>query len=124
MIKQANEKGITTAVGVEKSGQKVFKFEYGKNFKKHIENLNPDYVKVLIRYYPENKRGNNKQLKRLKKLSDYCKKSERNLLLELLVPAAEKEKDSKEDFDTQIRPEKTAKAIKELIDKGIEVDVW
>lgn len=123
ILKKANDRGITTSVGVEKSGQKVLKFEYGNKFNKHIEQINPNYVKVLIRYHPENQRGNKKQLSRLKKLSDYCKKTNRNLLLELLVPPSEKEKEE-ETFDTNIRPEKTAKAIKEIINKEIEVDIW
>lgn len=123
IIRDANEKGINTASGVEKSGQDVFTFEYGRKFGKHIENLNPDYVKVLIRYHPENKRGNRKQISRLAKLSKFCEKTGRPLLLELLVPPTEEERNGEKNFDTKIRPLKTAEAIKELKGK-VNVAIW
>jgi 5-dehydro-2-deoxygluconokinase len=123
IINEANEKGITTAVGVEKSGQKVFTFEYGNDFGKHIEKLKPDYVKVLVRYNPENKRANKKQLKRLKKLSNYCVQNDKKLLFELLVPPTKRDKNSEKNFDTKIRPAKTKTALEE-IQKQLEVSVW
>jgi len=85
-----------------------------KNFEQHILEINPTYVKVLVRYNPENKRKNRKQLKRLKKLSEFCKENDRKLLFELLVPPTEKDLKISEDFDTKIRPCKTARALTEI----------
>jgi len=123
ILKEANEKDITTSVCVEKSGQKVFAFEYGKSFGQHILEINPTYVKVLVRYNPENKRKNRKQLKRLKKLNEFCKENDRKLLFELLVPPTEKDLKISEDFDTKIRPYKTEGALTEIAEK-INVDIW
>lgn len=123
ILNEANRLGITTIVGAEKSGQTIFDFEYGKKFGKHIEDLNPKYVKVLVRYNPENTKINKKQLKRLKKLSEYCQKKNRKLLFELLVPPTETNKSSDRDFETEIRPEKTVQAIIEIAEK-VKVSIW
>ena len=37
----------------EKSGQKEFDFEYGEQFARQIEAINPKFCKVLVRYNPE-----------------------------------------------------------------------
>lgn len=123
IIEKANSMGIVTSVGVEKSGLDIFDFEYGKDFGKHIETLQPSYVKVLVRYNVQNKWANRKQLNRLKKLSDYCLQNKKKLLFELLVPPTERDKKSKADFETVIRPEKTARAILE-ISKKVKADLW
>lgn len=123
IIEKANSMGVVTSVGVEKSGQEIFDFEYGRKFAKHIEGLQPSYVKVLVRYNPENLRANKKQLKRLKKLSDYCQKTQNKLLFELLVPPTENDKKSDRDFETEIRPEKTAQAIAEIAEK-VKTTLW
>ncbi len=123
IIEKANSMGVVTSVGVEKSGQEIFDFEYGRKFAKHIEGLQPSYVKVLVRYNPQNARANKKQLKRLKKLSDYCQKTHNKLLFELLVPPTENDKNSGRDFEAEIRPEKTAQAIVEIADK-VKASIW
>jgi len=123
IIKEANQKEIITSVGVEKSGVDVFDFEYGRKFGKHIEKLNPSYVKVLVRYNPENAKENVKQLKRLEKLSKYCEKKGRKLLFELLVPSTDADLAAGKDYDTEIRPEKTAIAIREIREK-VAVSLW
>ncbi|MBD3366340.1 DUF2090 domain-containing protein [candidate division WWE3 bacterium] len=122
IVDKANEKGIPVASGVEASGHDVLHFEYGRKFGKHVKKLDPDYVKVLVRYHPENPKGNKTQIKRLKKLSKFCKKVNKPLLLELLVPPTKEEKEL-DHYDTQIRPQKTAKAIKELEGK-VDVAIW
>jgi hypothetical protein len=38
---------------VEKSGQDEFDFEYGEDFGSHIEDFDPTFSKVLVRYNPE-----------------------------------------------------------------------
>ena len=66
---QAKENGLLLAMPVEKSGQNEFDFEYGDEFGEHIEQFDPDFSKVLVRYNPDGDAGmNERQLGRLKEL--------------------------------------------------------
>src|SRR5205807_9776932 len=47
---QARAEGLKLAMPVEKSGQNEFDFQYGADFGAHIEQFNPDFSKVLVRY--------------------------------------------------------------------------
>lgn len=124
--KQAKRMGVKLAIPVEKSGQDVFDFEYGANFGEHIKKMDPNYVKVLVRYNPENIDNNKIQIERLKRLSDFCQNNNYKLLLELLVPPTQKDLDlagDKEEYEKSYRAEKTARAISE-IKETIKVDIW
>ena len=126
IIKDAKKNCITTCVPVEKSGQDLFDFEYGKKFGEYIKKANPDYVKVLVRYNPENIQDNKIQLKKLKDLSVFCKKNNFKLIFELLVPPTETDLKickNYEGYDANVRPQKTAQAIKEIV-KEVDVAVW
>src|SRR5688572_13470941 len=48
----ARKHGLKLAMPVEKSGQDMFDFEYGDDFGAHIEQFDPDFSKVLVRYNP------------------------------------------------------------------------
>ena len=50
---QARERGLLLAMPVEKSGQNDFDFEYGDDFGAHIEQFDPNFSKVLVRYNPD-----------------------------------------------------------------------
>src|ERR687884_354487 len=85
---QAKEKDFKLAMPVEKSGQNEFDFEYGDDFGAHIENFDPAFSKVLVRYNPDGDAEINKrQLERLKRLADWLHEHDRIFLFELLVPA-------------------------------------
>ena len=87
---QAKERGLLLAMPVEKSGQNEFDFEYGDDFGAHIEEFDPDFSKVLVRYNPEGDAGmNTRQTERLKRLADWLHEHDRKFLFELLVPAEE-----------------------------------
>ena len=45
---QAKEHGLLLAMPVEKSRPDEFDFEYGDDFGAHIEQLDPDFSKVLV----------------------------------------------------------------------------
>lgn len=48
--------------------------EFGSYFKKHISDINPDFVKVLVRYNPNgNAKANLRQMENLRILSDIWK---------------------------------------------------
>jgi myo-inositol catabolism protein IolC len=114
---------------VEKSGQDEFDFDYGENFAKHIEEFDPSFVKVLVRYNPEGDAAMNKrQLQRLKKLSDYLTQKKRAFLFELIVPATPaqlaKLGGSKEKYDQELRPKLMVESLKEIQAAGVEPAIW
>src|SRR5436190_3420493 len=85
---QARSNGLKLAMPVEKSGQDEFDFEYGEQFGAHIEEFDPDFSKVLVRYNPEGDRElNERQAVKLRQLSEWLHERHRKFLFELLVPA-------------------------------------
>lgn len=126
IIRDAKKLGCIRAVTTEKSGKKEFQFQYGNQFGKHLLKFKPDYAKALVRYNPANKKVNARQLKRLARLSAFCKKNDLGLLFELLVPPTEKDlkkAGSQEAYDRGLRIDLTVKAIKE-IRTSVDVDIW
>jgi myo-inositol catabolism protein IolC len=126
---EAREKGLKLAMPAERSGQPYFDFQYGDDFGAHIERFAPDFTKVLVRYNPEGDEAENRQqLGKLKTLSDWLKAHERKFLFELLVPAEQAQLQSvggdADRYDSELRPELMRRAIAEIQDAGIEVDVW
>jgi myo-inositol catabolism protein IolC len=127
---QARERGLKLAMPVEKSGQNEFDFEYGDQFGEHIEKFDPDFSKVLVRYNPDDPdtEMNRRQLERLKRLADWLHERDRLFLFELLVPATDDQLaqvDGDTDrYDAELRPELMRRAIDEIYDAGIEVDIW
>jgi myo-inositol catabolism protein IolC len=114
---------------VEKSGQNEFDFEYGDDFGAHIEKFNPDFSKVLVRYNSDDDlEMNERQLGRLKRLADWLHENDRKFLFELLVPATDEQLsrvDGDTDrYDAELRPELMRRAIEDIQNYGIEVDIW
>ena len=126
---EALEKGLKLAMPAERSGQNMFDFQYDDDFGEHISKFNPDFTKVLVRYNPDGDQAANAvQLGKLKRLSDWLKDNERKFLFELLVPAEEAQLASlggdTERYDSELRPELMRRAIAEIQDAGIDVDIW
>jgi myo-inositol catabolism protein IolC len=126
---EAREKGLKLAMPAERSGQNMFDFQYGQDFGEHIERFDPDFVKVLVRYNADGDAEENRvQLGKLKELSDWLKKHDRKFLFELLVPAEDAQLESvggdSDRYDTELRPELMRRAIADIQDFGIEVDIW
>jgi myo-inositol catabolism protein IolC len=127
--RQAKENRLLLAMPVEKSGQNEFDFEYGEDFGAHIEEFDPDFSKVLVRYNPEgDPEMNTRQSERLKRLADWLHEHDRKFLFELLVPAEEHQLEQvggdEDRYDAELRPELMRRAITELQDDGIEADIW
>lgn len=123
IIRKARKKGIVFALAVEKSGQKLFNFEHGKNFGEDFEREKPDFIKALVRYNPENDDEDNElQLCRLKQLTDWCRENEYKLIIELLVPP--RNGNLRRKFDEEARPGLTVRAIEEFYKKEIIPDIW
>ena len=129
IIPQAQEHGLKTAMPVEKSGQDEFDFQYGDDFGRHIADFDCDFSKVLVRYNPDGDPGmNQRQSERLKRLADWLHDNDGKFLFELLVPATDEQLESvggdSDRYDAELRPELMRRAIEELQDFGIEVDIW
>lgn len=129
ILRDARQRGCVTALSVERSGTDEFEFEYGADFASHIEAFDPTFAKVLVRYNPEGDPALNlRQLGRLKQLSEYCRRSQRRFMFELLVPSTDDQLaragGNKDVFDRQARPLLMQQALHVLQDGGIEPDVW
>jgi myo-inositol catabolism protein IolC len=127
--REAKAKGLKLAMPVEKSGQDEFDFQYGDDFGAHIEQFDPAFSKVLVRYNPDGDAVmNERQLGRLKTLADWLHANGRTFLFELLVPAEPAQLESvggdTDRYDAELRPELMRRAIQAIQDYGIEVDVW
>jgi myo-inositol catabolism protein IolC len=127
--REAKAKGLKLAMPVEKSGQNEFDFQYGDDFGAHIEQFDPDFTKVLVRYNPDGDAVmNERQLGRLKRLADWLHDNGRLFLFELLVPAEPAQLESVggdvDRYDSELRPELMRRAIEAIQDFGVEVDVW
>jgi 5-dehydro-2-deoxygluconokinase len=126
---QAREEGLKLAMPAERSGQSMFDFQYGDDFGEHILRFDPDFTKVLVRYNPDGDAvANGEQREKLKRLSDWLKAHDRKFLFELLVPAEDSQLESvggdSDRYDAELRPELMRRAIAELQDAGLAVDIW
>jgi myo-inositol catabolism protein IolC len=129
IARKGKAEGVKTAMPVEKSGQDEFDFQYGDDFGKHIEEFDPDFSKVLVRYNPEGDGAmNERQTERLKRLGDWLHSTDRKFLFELLVPAEshqlERVGGDEGRYDRELRPELMRVAISELQQSGVEADIW
>jgi myo-inositol catabolism protein IolC len=125
----AKEHGLQLSMPAEKSGVAEFDFEYGEDFGKHIEAHDVDFVKVLVRFNPDgDAEVNERQLSRLKRLSDWLLEHDTPFLFELLVPAEPAQLESvggdTDRYDQELRPELMRRAIEQIQDYGIVVDIW
>lgn len=123
----ARAQGINRSVCVEKSGQKLFDFEYGSRWQDHLRFVDPDIVKCLVRFHPkDDPTANREQATRLKMLSDFIHGSDdAYLMFELLVPALTPDEVAMGSrYDTEIRPQRMIEAIHQLQDFGVEPDIW
>ena len=129
IVREAKADGLRFAMPVEKSGQNEFDFQYGADFGKHIEEFNPSFSKVLVRYNAEGDEDmNERQAERLVKLGNWLHDNDRKFLFELLVPAEEgqlAQVDGDADrYDKEMRPALMREAISELHAAGVEPDIW
>jgi myo-inositol catabolism protein IolC len=127
--KRAKEEGLRLAMPVEKSGQDEFDFQFGAEFGEHIEKFDVDFAKVLVRYNPDgDAETNERQLGRLKELADWLHAHDRKFLFELLVPAEPAQLEAvggdTDRYDAELRPALMKRAIVEIQDFGIDVDIW
>lgn len=142
ILRDAKKNGFVALLTTEKSGQKEFAFEFGKDFGKHIDKYKPTFAKALIRYNPkDDEQSKIRQQKNLKILSDFCHKKNYKFLLEVLIPPRNNTSEESPSqhlrgdrraprrwtlkrYDKEIRPKLAVNVIEELQNAGIEPDVW
>ena len=129
VARAAKAGGYVLAMPVEKSGQVEFEFEYGDAFGEKIVEFDPDFSKVLVRYNPEGDHAlNQRQIVKLRELSEWLHERHRKFLFELLVPAEpaqlERVGGDEERYDAEVRPELMLEAILQLQNGGVEPDIW
>jgi myo-inositol catabolism protein IolC len=129
VAEEAKAGGYKLAMPVEKSGQNEFDFEYGEQFGEKIEEYDPDFSKVLVRYNPEAEQAmNERQIEKLRRLSEWLHERKRKYLFELLVPAEPAQLESvggsADRYDTELRPQLMMEAILQLQNGGVEPDIW
>ncbi len=129
VVAAARQADISFAMPVEKSGQDIFDFEYGDDFGTHIEQFDPSFTKVLVRWNtaddPDTK---DLQGERLRRLGDWLHERDRKFLFELLVPGSADQLasvgDVAADYDTKVRPAVMLDVIGEIHARGVEPDIW
>ena len=128
ILRDASSRGYITCMSIEKSGSEEFEFEYGEDFARHLEEFNPTFGKVLVRYNPEGDAGLNKrQDDRLRRLSEYLARTKRLFMFELLVPPEKAQLErlgGQAAYDRGLRPRLMIETIRALQDAGVEPDVW
>jgi myo-inositol catabolism protein IolC len=129
VARRARSEGLIFAMPVEKSGQDEFDFEYGEEYGKHIEEFDPVFTKVLVRFNPDGDgEMNARQAVRLRELGDWLHERDRKFLFELLVPAEQPQLDEvggdEDRYDREVRPGLMLRAIEGLHAAGVEPDVW
>jgi 5-dehydro-2-deoxygluconokinase len=130
ILRDARAQDYHYACPTEKSGQEEFDFQYGDDFAAHIEEFQPTFCKVLVRYNPEGDPDlNRRQAERLSRLSSYLQAAGRSLFMfELLVPPEKTQLDKvngdKKAYDLEVRPRLMVQTIRELQDAQVEPDIW
>ena len=126
---EARSLGIRFAAPVEKSGQEIFDFEYGDEFGDKINEVGADYIKILVRWNPDDDEESRKiQGERIKTLSNWIVENEKSFLLEFLVPPTEEQlamvDGEQSRYDSEIRPGLAVKVVEEMREKGADPDIW
>jgi myo-inositol catabolism protein IolC len=129
VLKRAHDGHFAFAVCTEKSGQKEFVFEHGEGFGQKLLEIQPTFAKALVRYNPEDDAGlNQRQLERLKQLSDFCHQNGIKLLVEPLVLATQTQLSGvggdQTKYDHELRPKLMVEMVKQFQMAGVETDVW
>ncbi|MFI5938459.1 2-deoxy-5-keto-D-gluconate 6-phosphate aldolase domain-containing protein [Actinoplanes sp. NPDC051494] len=123
---RAGAGGIMLAVPLEASGQEWFSPLHGVQWPEHVEDLRPDYAKILIRDNPGLERGRREQqFDLLTDVSDRLREMKIPLLYELLVPAVGEQAALDPDtYDRDVRPDLVTRVIADNQEHGVAPALW
>jgi len=129
VVDEAQRDGVVLAVPVERSGQDWFGYEWGDQWRDHLNRVRPDFAKILVRDNPAFNAADRKaQFAALRELSEELHNLEIPLLYELLVPGTAAQLDSvgqdKDRYDADVRPALEVQVIAENQQAGVEASIW
>ena len=115
------------AVPIEASGREWFTLQYGQDWISHIEQIRPDYAKVLIHDNPAfDPAARDRQLDLLADVTERLRDIAVPLLYELLVPATPDQLAGSDvdRFDRDVRPDLVLQVIAENQARGVRPRIW
>jgi 5-dehydro-2-deoxygluconokinase len=120
---------ITLCMPVEASGHDWFQFAYPGDWRRHAEFFAARHAKVLVRDNPGlDPALRADQARLLAEVSSWAEQADRPLILELLVPATDADKDatggSADRYDDELRPGHTLRVMEYLQDRGVAPAIW
>ncbi len=120
---------VSLFVPLEASGEEWFCFAYGDDWQRHAGFFAAEHAKVLVRDNPGlDPDLRERQAHQLAQVSAWAAAASRSLILELLVPATDADKDatagSTDRYDDELRPGYTLKVMEYLQDYGVEPAIW
>lgn len=120
---------VVLAIPVEASGHPWFTLEWGDAWRQHLENIRPDYAKVLVRDNPDfDEADRTGQLERLAEVGRGLAALGVPLLYELLVPATDAQEDGVggdvDRYDLELRPDLVVRVIADNQQAGVEPALW
>jgi myo-inositol catabolism protein IolC len=120
---------VSLCMPLEASGQEWFRFAYGDDWQRHAGSFQAEHAKVLVRDNPGlDPARREQQAARLGQVSAWAARAGRSLILELLVPATDADKDATEAnidrYDDELRPAHTLQVMEYLQDHGVEPAFW
>ena len=129
VARAAGDAEVQLAMPVERAGRRLLELEHDEEWARHLDAFDPGLGKALVRWNPgdeaETKRA---QAQLLSRVGAWLHQTGRRLVVELLVPATDDDlarvDDDHDRYDTERRPELTRRAIREIRDLGVEVDIW
>lgn len=124
LVRRAQQAGITVALPVEVSGRDELEFD--GDFTVIAGRYAPDFVKVLVRYNPDGDGDvNARQRDKLAALASWTGAQQVPLMIELLVPPTAKQESAVgRDYDHELRPALSARAITEIAAAGVHPALW
>jgi myo-inositol catabolism protein IolC len=120
---------ISLGMPLEASGQERFHLAYGDDWQRHAGFFAAEHAKVLVRDNPGlDPARREQQAKRLGQVSAWATEAGRSLILELLVPATDVDKDATggdmRRYDDELRAGHTQQVMEYLRDHGVEPAFW
>ena len=126
VLERARDRKVSRFVPTDDGTVGDYVLQYGADFPKHIEAVDPDYVQTLINYNPESPEAA-AQASRIAPLFKWLGTQSRQFMLELQVLPTEQQISSaggREAWVSKTRPGLIRKAVSELKDQGARPDVW
>ena len=120
---------VSLCMPLEASGQEWFRFAYGDDWQRHAASFAAEHAKVLVRDNPGlDPARREQQARQLGEVSAWAARAGRSLILELLVPATDADKDATEGnvdrYDDELRPAHTLQVMEYLQGYGVEPALW